>query len=162
MVLSTEDFDQVVQEEKEHLQKIYPLPENIPTCFQHFDRILDCGGPFLKFCTSLWGPCPLFTRFVILGWKAQVKSIYRYGKRPDCDWHIEEFKKCLTMKLKSPEDRRDIWIQRRAEWWAKRRIEKSSEDVWDARRPNERLTNWPCSPDAVFGPDVGKIPRQSS
>lgn len=33
----------------------------------------------------------------------------------------------------SDEDRREAWIQRRAEWWAARRVERSSEDVWEAR-----------------------------
>ncbi len=31
------------------------------------------------------------------------------------------------------DERYDAWIQRRAEWWAKRRLEKSSEDVWAMR-----------------------------
>ena len=32
-----------------------------------------------------------------------------------------------------PEEQREAWIRRRAEWWAHRRLEKSSEDVWDLR-----------------------------
>jgi len=32
-----------------------------------------------------------------------------------------------------PEERREAWIFRRAEWWANRRVGKSSEDVWDIR-----------------------------
>ena len=32
-----------------------------------------------------------------------------------------------------PEEQREAWIHRRAEWWAHRRIEQSSEDVWDMR-----------------------------
>lgn len=32
-----------------------------------------------------------------------------------------------------PEEQREAWIRRRAEWWAHRRIEQSSEDVWDIR-----------------------------
>jgi hypothetical protein len=32
-----------------------------------------------------------------------------------------------------PEERREAWIRRRAEWWANRRLGRSSEDVWDVR-----------------------------
>jgi hypothetical protein len=32
-----------------------------------------------------------------------------------------------------PEERREAWIRRRAEWWANKRVGKSSEDVWDIR-----------------------------
>lgn len=31
------------------------------------------------------------------------------------------------------DERRDAWIRRRAEWWAHRRLGKSSEDVWEMR-----------------------------
>ena len=39
----------------------------------------------------------------------------------------------MSLKGLHPEERRDAWIRRRAEWWARRRLEKSSEDVWDIR-----------------------------
>ena len=68
-----------------------------------------------------------------LGTRSQVKSLYRYGERSDCAQKIEDFKFCLTLKSLHPEERRDAWIQRRAEWWAKRRLDRSSEDVWDIR-----------------------------
>jgi len=32
-----------------------------------------------------------------------------------------------------PEERREAWIRRRAEWWANRRLGGCSEDVWDLR-----------------------------
>ena len=32
-----------------------------------------------------------------------------------------------------PEERREVWIRRRAEWWVNRRLGRSSEDVWDIR-----------------------------
>ena len=47
---------------------------------------------------------------------------------------MEDFKFCMANKSLHPEDRRDAWIRRRAEWWAKRRLEKSSEDVWEMRK----------------------------
>jgi hypothetical protein len=40
----------------------------------------------------------------------------------------------MSIKNLSEEKKEEVWIQRRAEWWAKRRMGKSSEDVWEARR----------------------------
>jgi len=44
------------------------------------------------------------------------------------------------LKSESEEARRELWIKRRAEWWAARRVEGSSEDVWDRRKWVELLT----------------------
>ena len=46
---------------------------------------------------------------------------------------MDDFKFCLTLKALHPEEQREAWIRRKAEWWANRRITKSSEDVWDIR-----------------------------
>lgn len=65
---------------------------------------------------------------------SQGTSVYRYGAPRDCTPKFEDFKFCMSIKS-LPEERKDeVWIKRRAEWWAKRRQGKSSEDVWDARR----------------------------
>ena len=65
----------------------------------------------------------------------QIKSLYRFGHRTtDCDRKFNEFKFCLTLKVMHPEERREAWIRRRAEWWAHRRLGKSSENVWDIRK----------------------------
>ena len=40
----------------------------------------------------------------------------------------------MSMKSVEPEVKRQEWIRRRAEWWASRRVGKSSEDVWDVRK----------------------------
>ena len=63
----------------------------------------------------------------------QLTSLYRYGHMSVCGPKLEEFKFCMSLKGLHPEERRDAWIRRRAEWWARRRLEKSSEDVWDIR-----------------------------
>jgi len=65
--------------------------------------------------------------------RSQIKSIYRFGERSSCDRKFEEFKFCLSLKVMHPEEQREAWIRRRAEWWANRRLGKSSEDVWDIR-----------------------------
>ncbi len=64
---------------------------------------------------------------------SQMKSLYRYGEMATCSPKLEEFKFCMSLKGMHPEEKRDVWIRRRAEWWARRRMHKSSEDVWDIR-----------------------------
>lgn len=41
---------------------------------------------------------------------------------------------CFSNKSMHPQDKYEAWIRRRAEWWARRRMTKSSEDVWQIRR----------------------------
>lgn len=72
---------------------------------------------------------------------------------------MEDFKFCMSLKSMEPNAKRDAWIRRRAEWWANRRLGKSSENVWDVRKyasdyslstsliallnDREPLRNWP-------------------
>ena len=63
-----------------------------------------------------------------------MKSLYRYGRQSVCDRKYEDFKFCMTLRTLEPDEKREAWIRRRAEWWATRRLNKSSEDVWDVRR----------------------------
>lgn len=62
-----------------------------------------------------------------------MKSLYRYGSMAKCEQKMEDFKFCMSLKSMSLDERRNAWIRRRAEWWATRRLAKSSEDVWDMR-----------------------------
>jgi len=39
----------------------------------------------------------------------------------------------MSKKGLHPEQRRDAWIRHRAEWWARRRLGLSSENVWETR-----------------------------
>ena len=64
---------------------------------------------------------------------AQVKSLYRFGQMSECGQKLEDFKFCMASKSMHPEERREAWIRRRAEWWAHRRVSRSSEDVWEMR-----------------------------
>jgi hypothetical protein len=64
---------------------------------------------------------------------SQFKSLWRYGHGADCARKSDEFKACMAQKGAHPEERRDAWIARRAEWWAARRLDRSSEDVWELR-----------------------------
>lgn len=51
----------------------------------------------------------------------------------ECAHKMEEFKFCMSIKSMHPEEKRNIWIRRRAKWWARRRVAKSSEDIWEMR-----------------------------
>jgi len=75
--------------------------------------------------------------------------MYRQGTLSVCSPKFEEFKFCLSIKTLDPDKRRAAWIRRRAEWWASRRVGRSSEDVWEMR--SEPLTNFPPPP--MLSPD---------
>ncbi|OSD05926.1 hypothetical protein PYCCODRAFT_1464625 [Trametes coccinea BRFM310] len=100
---------ELVRQEEEYLRKVHPTPEDIPGCMKLFDDFLLCNG------------------------NSQARSLYRYGEMATCQPKLEDFKFCMSVKGMHPEEKRDVWIRRRAEWWARRRMQKSSEDVWDVR-----------------------------
>jgi hypothetical protein len=120
-------FDFVVRQEEAYLRLLHPTPDDIPGCISLFDTYLSCNGMrWIKHCQVLFQSYPQVIR-------SQVKAIYRYGGRPVCGDKLEDFKFCMSIKSMHPEERRDAWIRRRAEWWAHRRMTKSSEDIWDIR-----------------------------
>lgn len=120
-------FSAALAQEVARLSAEYPKPEDIPTCVSHLDEFFRCHGScgsapdelILIYCPAL-GP--------------QFKAMYRHGTLAECSPKFAEFKFCLSIKMLDPEDRRRAWIQRRAEWWASRRVGRSSEDVWEMRR----------------------------
>jgi len=118
MAVSKIDFKSAVRQEEEYLRKVHPTADDIPGCMTLFDDFLACN---------------------ILGF--QLKSLYRHGHMSVCGPKMEEFKYCMSLKSMHPEEKRDAWIRRRAEWWANRRLARSSEDVWDIR--TEPLKNFP-------------------
>ncbi|KAJ3485166.1 hypothetical protein NLI96_g5152 [Meripilus lineatus] len=113
-------FNVAVQQEEARLRELHPTPEDIPGCMKMFDDFLLCH--------------------VIA---SQVKSLYRYGQMSECSNKLEDFKFCMSSKSMHPEEKREAWIRRRAEWWAQRRLAQSSEDVWEVR--TEPLKNFPPS-----------------
>jgi hypothetical protein len=40
----------------------------------------------------------------------------------------------MSLKSLDEERKEEVWIRRRAEWWAGRRMGRSSEEVWDAKK----------------------------
>lgn len=125
--MSKLDFKTAVEQEEARLRLLHPTPSDIPGCISVFDDYISCSGK--QICSS---PIPTLISFCKVI-RSQVKSIYRFGHRANCDRKFEEFKFCLSLKVMHPEEQRDAWIRRRAEWWAHRRLGKSSEDVWDIR-----------------------------
>ncbi|KAI0029098.1 hypothetical protein K488DRAFT_57158 [Vararia minispora EC-137] len=99
-----------VQQEERRLRALHPTPDDVPTCMNHFDDFISCNA---------------------VG--RQLRSLYRFGEMAHCTHKFAELKFCLSVKGLHPEQRRDAWIRRRAEWWARRRLGASSEDVWDFR-----------------------------
>ncbi|KAL0574302.1 hypothetical protein V5O48_007660 [Marasmius crinis-equi] len=111
-------FESIVQEELAYLRLVHPTVEETPTCMNLFDTYLSCHAI-----------------------RTQLKSYYRYGTSPThspfpCAEKLEDWKFCLNLKwVETPEERRDKRLRRRAEWWARRRVEgKCSEDVWGVRK----------------------------
>lgn len=62
----------------------------------------------------------------------------------------------MSLKGETEEARRRLWIRRRAEWWAGRRVGSSSEDVWNLRR--EPLVGFPP---VVGDEDNDEVQRES-
>ncbi|PBL00189.1 TIP49-domain-containing protein [Armillaria gallica] len=60
---------------------------------------------------------------------SQMKSRYRRDKSSRCAYKHNDFKFCLSMSWVESNQRYEAWINRRAEWWAKRRLDESSEDA---------------------------------
>ncbi|KAI0762683.1 hypothetical protein C8Q74DRAFT_1291646 [Fomes fomentarius] len=118
MVSEEQPGHEMIAQEEQFLRKVHPTPEEVPGCMKLFDDFLLCN---------------------VMG--SQMKSLYRYGEMATCSPKLEEFKFCMSLKGMHPEEKRDVWIRRRAEWWARRRMHKSSEDVWDIR--TEPLENFP-------------------
>jgi Protein of unknown function (DUF3128) len=128
----TTAFRTVVAQEEARLHQLHPTFEDIPSCMTVFDDFLSCNSTpfFLAFS------CPSALRVVhksktVLG--TQLKSIYRFGEMAHCSAKWNEFKFCMSIKGLHPEQRRNAWIRHRAEWWARRRLGPSSENVWEKR-----------------------------
>jgi hypothetical protein len=118
----------VVAQEEARLHQLHPTPEDIPSCMTVFDAFLSCNSTSVL----LQGPRSLLTsKKKVLG--TQLKSIYRFGEMAHCSAKWNEFKFCMSIKGLHPEQRRDAWIRHRAEWWARRRLGSSSENVWQKR-----------------------------
>ncbi|GAA6031538.1 hypothetical protein JCM8097_006508 [Rhodosporidiobolus ruineniae] len=103
-------FEQLVEEELPIQRHSVAMEGGMPKCLTLFDNFL--------LCYSL---------------ASQIKSVYRHGAPRDCSPKFEDFKFCMSVKGLSEEKREEVWVRRRAEWWAQRRLGKSSEDVWEAR-----------------------------
>ncbi|KAF8590958.1 hypothetical protein K439DRAFT_1328449 [Ramaria rubella] len=118
------DFETAVKQEVAYLSAVHPTPQDIPGCMSLLDEFFRCN---------------------VLG--SQFRTIYRYGHAAHCKGKFEEFKFCLSLKALSAEERRTEWIHRRAEWWARRRLDQSSEDIWSIR--TEPLQNFPPPPTKI-------------
>ncbi|KAM0790734.1 hypothetical protein ACM66B_004589 [Microbotryomycetes sp. NB124-2] len=103
-------FEQLVQEEIPVQRASVAMQGGPPTCMTLFDEFFSCFS---------------------LG--NQARALYRYGHALDCSPKFEDFKFCMSIKSLTDEQKERVWVQRRAEMWAHRRLGPSSEDVWTAR-----------------------------
>ncbi|GAA97144.1 uncharacterized protein L969DRAFT_92007 [Mixia osmundae IAM 14324] len=103
-------FDAALAEEMEVQRASVAMEGGMPSCMKLFDRMFSCHSV-----------------------RAQVKGYYRLGGTPDCSWHYENFKFCLSVKSLPKPEREEEWIARRARWWTTRRLNGSSEDFWTTR-----------------------------
>ncbi|KAF7795413.1 hypothetical protein EIP86_006571 [Pleurotus ostreatoroseus] len=126
--MSTLDFETAVKQEEAYLRRVHPTPDDIPGCMKMLDDFMSCHGALTD------GPATTVI-------SSQVKSLYRHGHMAECNQKLEDFKFCMSSKSMHPEERRNVWIRRRAEWWARRRMSGSSEDVWEMR--TEPIQNFP-------------------
>ncbi|GAA5969483.1 hypothetical protein JCM11641_008130 [Rhodosporidiobolus odoratus] len=104
-------FQSLVEEELPIQRHSVQMEGGMPKCLTLFDNFL--------LCYSL---------------ASQITSVYRHGAPRDCTPKFDDFKFCMSVKGLSEEKKEDVWVRRRAEWWAGRRLGKSSEDVWEARQ----------------------------
>ncbi|KAL1407531.1 hypothetical protein Q8F55_006964 [Vanrija albida] len=124
-------YERTLAQEEAYQAAQYPAFEDVPGCMRLFDEFLMC--------------------YALL---PQLRNMYRFGELHDCTYKFEDFKYCMSLKGEDTEARRQLWIKRRAEWWAKRRVGESSEDVWDAR--TEPLKNFPPLYDDPSEPPVNR------
>ncbi|KAJ7593709.1 hypothetical protein C8J56DRAFT_819894 [Mycena floridula] len=116
--MSDVDITKLVEQEAAYLRKVHPTPDDIPSCISLLENYWQCHR--------------IRTQFV---------SVYRYGQRVPCNAKMDDYMYCMSLKMMEPEEKYEAWIQRRALWWAKRRLAKSSEDVWAMRE--EPLKEYP-------------------
>lgn len=128
--MPTPDFETAVKQEEAALRKQHPTAEDIPGCVKLFDHFLQCNGAPRSYLPAR-AAANLDVPLAVIA--SQLKSLYRYGQMAECSYKLEDFKYCMTNKGMHPEERYEKWIRRRAEWWATRRMTKSSEEVWEVR-----------------------------
>jgi hypothetical protein len=129
--MSKTEFETIVRQEMAHLKKVHPKVEDIPSCMTLLDTFLSCHreqshsdhDSVTALTRNTLGPVV----------NNQLKSLYRYGHMSECAQKNEDFKFCMSNKSLHEEDKYEAWIRHRAEWWAKRRLAKSSENIWEAR-----------------------------
>ncbi|SCZ89063.1 BZ3500_MvSof-1268-A1-R1_Chr1-1g00927 [Microbotryum saponariae] len=128
-------FASLVEEERPLQAASVAMEGGMPSCIKLFDHYLSCYCELRNVNHTLVIVRVLtpssFGRAAI---NSQTRSLYRHGTVKDCSPQFKEFKFCLSLKAQTTEERDAIWVQRRSEMWARRRMEKNSEDVWEARK----------------------------
>ncbi|OCF39581.1 hypothetical protein I317_06643 [Kwoniella heveanensis CBS 569] len=133
-------FESVLSDEEKYQALQYPSTEEVPGCMRLLDEFLMCyvlkaNKPHtIALLVARTNPAITLLMLTPTALAPQLRSMYRHGEFRDCTWKWQDFKYCLSLKSEDEESRRQLWIKRRADWWARRRVGGSSEDVWEMRR----------------------------
>ena len=158
-IKDSDKFKAAVSQEETRLRNLHPTPEEIPSCMSAFDDFLSCNStyaPHVLLISVRPRSSDAQSKLVVLG--TQLKSIYRFGEMAHCSAKWNEFKFCMSIKGLHPEQRRDAWIRHRAEWWARRRLGLSSENVWEMRAYVRCLITTTVPHRMLFQRTVKKLP----
>lgn len=134
MADKSRNFVKLVSEEESRLASLHPSTSDVPGCLTLFDTFMQCYSEPLTL--SRLSPSrriqKIILHAVVVG--NQIRSLYRYGRGSECSEKWNDVKFCMSLKALEGEERRRAWLRYRAEWWAQRRMGRSSEDVWETRR----------------------------
>ncbi|ORX68555.1 hypothetical protein DL89DRAFT_203627, partial [Linderina pennispora] len=71
----------------------------------------------------------------------QLNNYYRYGDKQGCGKHWSKLKLCMGLKMRSPEQRREIMKEHLQKEKAERESKPNMLDVWEPR--TEPLKDYP-------------------
>lgn len=153
-------FQKLLQQER-IIQSAQITEEEMPSCMTLFDRMMNCHGEcsvdFTAASNNVHSLTPSW-RFSCAGITPQLRHVYRYGHFNECTERKDNWKHCISLKGRSKEEKRQLWIERRARIMAERRMPggDTSEEIWSIR---EQPIIEPEFVDAAFLP---KTPAQET
>lgn len=80
-------FEEMVEQEYQHLSKVHPTPKDIPTCMQLFNTMVSCGGGFILHHHKFY---PLQVRFLMTEHtRFRKRRVRNFGPCIDMvDWQV--------------------------------------------------------------------------
>ena len=110
--------------------------DGMPSCMSLMDDFLMCfcastlfDSHSFAFAVRVLTPSCVSTK--ALG--SQATHLFTHSAPRSCAQKGDLFKFCLSLKGESESTKRELFMKRKAELWTKKRLEGSSEDVWEVR-----------------------------